>query len=190
MDRFVLMPALLLLSTLAALGSEGLVGRAGLEGDWQTLCDPIKKTIHRLSFKAAHVESSIQKFSDQDCKVPFLKMIQAGEFRIGKVMDGARSIHEYDLVLKSIHYLAVSTSGVQALNSRKVCGVADWRVGEVRDISKCRESAMAEQTRCFSIVRIGEAAITFGKDTKERDCSSPEKRPSELSTNKIFRLRQ
>jgi hypothetical protein len=163
-------------------------GKTKLEGTWSAGCDSSKKRKRTLSFYRHLVTGTDEIFADADCTVGRIAMIREATFDLEDQVDGKNDIFSYHAVLKSVKYLVLSEVAAEALNKKKVCGDSNWKTGQLRDISSCRESAMSEQVSCFTIVQIKDSTLVFGKDTKEKDCATPARRPNTLELDIKFKL--
>jgi hypothetical protein len=164
------------------------VTKTPLEGTWSTGCFASKKKKSVLSFSGHLVTGADVIFSDSSCSVGMITMIREGIFELGEIIPGTNSVFKYQMVLKSVKYLVQTAVAAEALNKKKVCGDSNWKAGQIRDISSCRESAMSEQVSCFTIVQIKNSTLSFGKDTKEENCATADRRPRTIEPEIKFKF--
>lgn len=154
-----------------------------LSGEWITPCD---RGLRKTQVIDGDVATTTEFFHhDRFCNVESFRFKTAGTIKTfpnqPAWIDFAYSEIEITVFVKEV---------VEDFNARKVCGFTNWSVAMPQQITglNCALFNMNKETKIpsagdmkFGIYKIETDHLYYGQMTKEKDSSSPEKRPSEFS---------
>ena len=177
----------LLVSAQFALGSE-----AALEGKWATGCLKADKSTQSevMTMNGNNLDVIVQGFSDQGCATRFMTANLTGTFKMGPDSQMVKDAKESELIYSTLTLTFHSSEIVGYLITLNVCGYSDWQVDQPKNVlgQTCDKTVMpkAGDTRYNLITLPMNNRLFLGKETKEFDGSTPDKRPRELDMDRPF----
>ena len=157
-----------------------------LNGVWSK-CISEKKRKLAFEFIGNRILQGTTLNLNADCTSPYSVTIADFEYTIGKVVSSSKNIREINLAIKGIRSAPLSNAAAIGMNKAKICGHTDWKVGVFVEImslmtakSDCGDVATPTTGKAYNIYQIEGDHLKFGKSTDSLDCSSPEKRPTEI----------
>jgi hypothetical protein len=183
----------MLLATSPKLGSPN-ADWTFLQGRWAQPC--ANGSLRTEFFEGSHVTLNEMYFSDKDCRQPSAVFSNRGLFQL------PQSGH-IDFQFEAVTLRLLTEVAVNDFNKRMVCGIDSWQVGQEKDVTgrSCEIFVIGLPHRIptagemrYGIYHLDQALarLAFGKLSKEKNATTPDKRPEVLDPRyyqKIPRLR-
>jgi hypothetical protein len=179
---------------LSMTGQAQTLDLASLQGLWAQPCaNGVLKTEF---FSGQRVLLNEMFFADKECRRPIVVFINEGTYQLP-------APGWIDFKFTSVRLRLLTEGAVNDFNSRKVCGFGDWKNSEEKEISgrPCEIFVIGSPQRIptvgdmrYGIYRLDLSLnrLSFGKLSKDKNASTPEKRPHDLDPQyylKVPRLR-
>jgi len=180
--RNLLLCALLCLGLAAGCGNKKRLQDFGspteLTGTWRRNCLPLDRGgyVKEILEVGNSVANSAQEaYLDADCT----KL--SNEFRFGGTYAlGEQRTKTVDFTLTYVEITLHNAGDVATYNNYKMCGAADWKIGESHDCP-------TEVKSLYQIYRLESTdTLYLGKVTTALDGTTPEKRPTEFDTTQVY----
>lgn len=153
-----------------------------LQGLWAQPCT--NGTLRTERFSGSMVILNENFFSDRDCRKPAAVFINEGIF----VLPQPGFI---DFQFTSVRLRLLTEVAINDFNKRRVCGLDSWKLGEEKDVTgrSCEMFVIGFPQRIptagemrYGIYRLDKnlGQLAFGKLSKERNATTPDKRPEEF----------
>lgn len=162
-----------------------------IDGTWKTKCiTGTTPVINTIVADQVNLTSTLVTYSDQSCfLMPLSVRRKSGTYQIGAPLTSISNTKEINVTYDG-EFLTPSTAAVaQLLIDNLFCGITDWKAGVELEITGKNCTGITTQNKGdvrYNIVKIdgtgAGSTLTIGDLTSGQDGSSPEKRPTTLST--------
>lgn len=123
-------------------GSVGTSNNTILEGVWQqgcTVAEDNESTKATIKYSSSNVEANLSYFSDSSCEVSKASVVLEGTFAVGDmvILNSGESVYKItrDLTQSRVSY--DTNEFIAIVNSKKLCGYANWESTVLKDVSDC-----------------------------------------------------
>lgn len=153
-----------------------------LIGRWFQPCS--KGAVKSEYFRRFEVALTEMYFLDKNCRQPSLILINEGSYWLPVG-------NHIDFQFASIRARLMSAIAINDFNRRKVCGFDDWQLGSEKEISgrSCEIFYVGIPQRLptvgemrYGIYQLREDRLSFGKLSRDKDATTPDKRPTEFNS--------
>lgn len=167
---------LLLLLCLTVNHANANVGP--LEGHWVQECQ--RRLQKSEEFRGHEVRYTETYFAGDHCQAPIFIFAATGPYSL--------FFHEIDFIFMSISATAVTPAMASDFNQRRVCGFQNWQPGQAREVAGlgcdffrlgANIPTPARGQKKFGRWKVIEDKLFFGRMTRERDGSAPDRRSLE-----------
>lgn len=163
-----------------------------MQGLWAQPCQ--QGHLRTEAFNGPLVTLNEMFFADKECRNPIVVFTNDGAFRLP-------SAGLIDFRFTSVRIRLLTLAAVNDFNNRKVCGYSDWQQLMEKEISGrlCEiffvgspQKIPAVGDMRYGIYQIdrSQGRLAFGKLSKERNATTPDKRPLEMDPRPYLKVRR
>lgn len=120
-----------------------------LNGSWVSEClaNDSDSSIYQWSFDGNSMEFTKREFTGLECQDSFSHTKLKGHFELGEVLtlDNGQQVNKIRYMLDATEVIYYSVDVVSQFNNIELCDLAEWRVGQYKDVTGCEAFKSASE---------------------------------------------